>query len=350
MGLFSSEISTKEKIVLYQSLSFMISSGINIREGLTLLSTTKGSKLNKKATAGLLYSLDEGETISQAFQSNEKLLGKGVWQQLKAADRSGKVAECFERLSSQSKGVDSISGKIRGAMAYPTLMLLGIVGIFFYLFTTVIPQIGEALSDLNTELPAITLAMMNASDYVLSHKLLSVAFIVIPIIVLILLIKFPLKYRVSKMLCKLPFVGDIVINSTYANFYQILSDMIVNGSSSVEALTIATGSVKNLYIFEELKKCCTQLQVEAITLAEAISLASTVPWDDRVMIEIAQRSNRLIEIMEDLTASRFAKANESINTLMEMMTPLMTVLIGLMVGLLVMVVYMPIMQVTTSMA
>lgn len=63
----------------------------------------------------------------------------------------------------------AIKRKSKGAMIYPLLLLLMLVGIVVLMMVFVIPTFRNALDDLDIEMPALTMAIYNISDFFLQY-------------------------------------------------------------------------------------------------------------------------------------------------------------------------------------
>lgn len=82
--------------------------------------------------------------------------------QVEVGEAAGKTGDVLNRISDQIKNANKIMGKLKSALAYPVMVLVFTFGASAYLFTSVIPDMLDMLTDIGVaELPATTQLVMN---------------------------------------------------------------------------------------------------------------------------------------------------------------------------------------------
>lgn len=343
------KMKSSEMIIIFQSLSFMFNAGLNKRASLRVLIEDEDSKINKAGPEALLDSIVDGESIASAFRENEDILGTGYWKQIEAAERTGRTAECFERLADQIKNSKSLAGKVRGALAYPIFVTIIALIAGYVMFTNAVPQMADMMEEMGGELPPLTKMMLGISELLVNYGIIVLALLILLIIAFIYLVTHQLKLNWDKFILKLPLIGPIIVNINYSNIYRIICDMIANGSPPIEALNVSAGSSKNLFINQELEESYILMAEEALDLAPALSKgATTMPTDDRLMIKVGQRTGRTIDILDELAKRRKQQAVESVDRLVEMLNPIIMAVVCVVVGIIVISVYMPMITMSQS--
>lgn len=342
------KIKNSELIILFESMSFMISAGFSEYASLSLLIEDESNKISKFAIKSILHSMDNGMSFPHAFHDNEQYLRKGYWRQLEAADRTGKLPECLLRLSAQIKANSDITSKIRGALAYPVFVLAIAMVAGYVMFTGAIPEMADMMAEFDAELPLMTQAMMGIAQVMIDYWYYMLSLLLVAVAVFIYSITHQLKLQWDRFVTKLPLVGPILINLSYSTAYRIISDMIENGANPVEALTVANGSVTNAFIHKDLQHCQDIMLQNALEMSEALSYAETLPNDDKLMFKVGQRTGRTIDILPDLANHRRTKAIEAVDILLEMMNPLVMAVVCAIVGILVVSIYMPMITISQT--
>lgn len=343
MSLFGKRkrMTGSEMIILFQSLSFMIQAGISVGEALTILIEDEASKINKAGPIALREALDDGMSLPEAFRENEDILGIGYWRQLEAANRTGRLPECFERLAAQIKNNKGLLGKVRGALAYPTAVVVIALVAGYVMFTGAIPEIADMMAEFDAELPILTQIMLGFSELLISYGVFIVIGFVLLVVWFIHMIHHRWKLWWDKLLVRIPIVAPIVINVNYAIVYRVISDMLMTGNSPIESLLIAGSSVKNAYINKELTLCYDTMVSEAMDLSEALGMAKTMPNDDRLMVSVGQKTSRTVDILTELAVRRHRSALESVEQMLELLNPIIMAVVCVFVGILVVSVYLP---------
>lgn len=83
---------------------------------------------------------------------------------IEAGERTGKLNQALLQIADQTEKVDSITRKIKGAMTYPALLVVGMIGCVTLLMVKVIPTLTTFFGDPEL-LPASTKFIMKTSDF-----------------------------------------------------------------------------------------------------------------------------------------------------------------------------------------
>ena len=302
--------------------------------------------MNKKVLDIVSEELDEGKHLSEIFRDHEESFGQGKWRQLNAAERTGKVPECLLRLAEQIKSDSSLLNKIKGAVAYPAFILVFAMIAGYYMFTTIIPQIGEMMQEFDVELPAMTVMMMNISEALVNNLFLIIVVLVGLIVGIRWTLKKPLQLQWHKVITKMPYVGSVSVNMNYSLVYILLNDMIENGAHVVEALRVASSAATNRFIQRELENAAGDMEREGYTITEALIRSTTMPSNDKSMLQVGSITGRTMELLTDLAARRKEAAHESVEALMRIMPSIVLIIVAGLVGVMVIAIYMPMITMT----
>ena len=349
-SLFSNRMKRQDMIVMMTTLSWMLSSGISVKSGVDKLLEDPNNKMNRNSLLLLHNDLEEGKQLSECFRDHEDVFGTGYWRQIDAAEQTGKVAECLLRITSQLENDGDLMSKVRGAVTYPAVIVLFALVAGYYMFTTIVPQMGEMMGEFGVEMPALTVAVMVFADYLMSHYIFIAGILVGSVLLIRYLISHQWKFGWCKLLTRLPFVGPISVNMNYSLVYTLLSDMIENGSHIVEALRVAAGSATNAFIMSELLSSADSMEREGLGLTEALVKSSTMPADDKLMLQIGSDTGREIELLSNLSSRRREAAYGSVNALMEVLPTLVLLVVAAVVGVMVIAIYMPMISMATEVA
>lgn len=343
------KMSTKDLILLFTSLSYMQTAGMTLREGVDILMQDPNSKLNKHGLQTLLDCFDEGMILSVILKEHEDIYGSGLWRQVDAAERTGKVPQCLLRIAEQYKSNSDVVSKVRGALAYPIFIVIVALVASYYLFTTTIPEMGAMMAEFGADLPALTLTVMALCDVLVDYSVL----IIIGFIALVFGVSYALTHQLRlqwhQFILKFPLSSGISVNINYALIYLLINDMTENGAHAVEALRVAGSSAMNLFIRQEILNCADTMEREGYGLAQVLMEATTMPHDDRLMLVVGARTGREMDVLRDMSKRRSAAANDAIARLLELMTPIIMLFVCVLVGILVVSIYMPMLTMASAM-
>lgn len=346
--LSSTKMKRDDFIMLCTTLSWLLNSGLSAREGVVELLNDKNNKMNKKALETLRDDFDDGKVLSQIFHDHEDIFGEGRWRQLDAAERTGKVPDCLMRLAAQAREDGDLMGKVRGALMYPSVILVLALAAGYYMFTTIVPEMGAMMAEFDVEMPALTQVIMGIANFLIAYGVWVIGALIGVVVVIRYLLTRPFRYQWHRTITKMPVVGEVSINMNYSTCYLLLNDMIENGANIVEALRVASSASTNQYIRKELEDTAERMAREGISLTDGLLETVTMPSDDKLMLQIGQRTGREMELLPDLSERRRKAAYDSVNRVMELLPTVVLLAVSGIVAVMVVSIYMPMISMATD--
>lgn len=348
--LGGTKIKRDDFIVLCTTLSWMVSAGLSAREGVAELLNDKNNKMAKPPLEKLRDEIDDGKPLSQIFKDNEAIFGTGLWRQLDAAERTGKVPECLVRLADQAKNSGDLAGKVKSALTYPSaIMALAFVA-GYYMFTTIVPDMGAMMVEFGVEMPEITRIMMQIADFLIANGVFVIITAVAVIGMIVYLLNKPFRMQWHTLLTKIPVIGAVSVNMNFSSMYLLLNDMIENGANIVESLRVAASGCDNNFIESELVAVADRMDLEGISLTEGLLGTTTMPSEDKLMLQIGQKTGRDVELLPDLAERRRKAAYDSVGAVMELLPSIVLLVVSGLVAVMVVSIYMPMISLATDIA
>lgn len=344
------KMSRDDMYTMLSTMSWMVAASFSPAMCVQELLNDPNNKMNKYGLKVLAHGLDEGKVLSDVFKEHEDVFGVGRWQQLAAAERTGKLPEAMTRLAEQIKNDGDLMGKIRGAVAYPVVIMIFALAAGYYMFTTVVPQMAEMLLEFEVEMPPLTVAVMNLSYFLIDNAVLVFGTLIGVVVFIRWLLTKPLRLKWHKFITKMPFIGPISCNMNYSAVYTLLNDMLENGAHITEALRVAAGSTTNVFIREELNEAALAMERDGLGLTEALLKTATMPADDKLMLQIGTKTNRELELLPDLSQRRKEEARAAVEAFMGVMPSLVIIVVGAVVAVMVIAIYMPMISMATDIA
>ena len=129
LSLPSFGVSLKEKIMLVRNLWIMISTGLSIVRSFTLLANqTKNTKL-KKALINIKEEVSKGNSFSGSLAKYPDIFSELFLSMVKVGEESGTLEDVFKVLALQMEKEYTLKSKVKGAMIYPLIILMVMLGI-----------------------------------------------------------------------------------------------------------------------------------------------------------------------------------------------------------------------------
>src|SRR3990172_9367406 len=147
-----------------RQLSTMINAGLPITEALLILrSQSKGSM--QKIVAQILADVEAGESLSGSLDRHPKVFTKTYMALIKSGEVGGVMDAVLARLADNLEKQQEFSGKVKGALIYPAVIVVGmfVVGLVMMIF--VIPRLTSLYGDFDAELPTATKILIGISGF-----------------------------------------------------------------------------------------------------------------------------------------------------------------------------------------
>ena len=341
----------KEKLILVKQLSTMISAGIPIIQAIDIL-VQQTEKPSLKAQLQNVYkSIEGGTSLSEAFRKQPGLFSEIHLSLLAAGEKSANLNEMLLKIADDLEKSNSIRGKIIGAMIYPAIIFIALIGVFVLMVTTMIPQVRELYKTLGqSELPFVTQVLVDISNW-FSNPFIIVLFVAL-IVAGIATFRYANttvkgKRAIDKFKLKIPIFGKIIMKYEVVQFTRLLSMLMKSGIQIIDAIQIVTNSAGN-QIYKDILAQSIQEVTKGNGLAVSIAKYNEADAFPLILIRImstGEESGKLDQILQDMANFYQAELDQVTANLTKIMEPLIMVLAGGMVAFLAIAVYLPIFQV-----
>jgi type IV pilus assembly protein PilC len=162
---FTDRITTKDKVVFTRQLSTLIAAGLPLSHSLHPLVDQTQNKRLQGIVQDLIASIESGKTLHESFAKHPEVFDKLFLALVASGEASGTLDDALQRVAAQQEKDSAITGKIRGAMTYPVIVLFVIFGVMGFMLLTVVPQVEKLYHDLHQTLPFITQAIVALSGF-----------------------------------------------------------------------------------------------------------------------------------------------------------------------------------------
>lgn len=142
----------------------------------TLVDQTPNPRL-RDVIQEVIASVEGGHSLHDSFAKHPDVFDKLFLALVAAGEASGTQDEALQRIASQQEKDAAILSRIRGAMTYPIIVLVVILGVMIFMLLTVVPQVQKLYKDLHQNLPLITEMIVSLSQFLLQYWLFVIIFL-----------------------------------------------------------------------------------------------------------------------------------------------------------------------------
>lgn len=337
------KIRAKDIAYFSRQLATMLNAGIPLVQCFDIIARGSDNSSFKKLIQTIRTDVENGASLAEALQKHPRTFNELYTSLIFAGEQSGTLDTMLEKIAVYREKIESIKGKIKKAMFYPTAVLVIAVIITIGLLLFVVPQFEVMFKSFGANLPFLTRTVIRFSEIMQSIWwmiiLFSGAFVYVFTKMLQKNVKF--RERVERYTLKIPIIGAILHKAAIARFSRTLAITFAAGIPVVDALKSVAGATGNsLYVKATLK---IRDQVSSgQSLQNSLKQVELFPHMVVQMIAIGEEAGNL-ELMLTKVADYFEEeVDNAVESLSSLIEPMIMVVLGVLIGGLVIAMYLPI--------
>jgi len=166
IGKVVRRIKSKDKVLFSRQLSTLINAGLPLVQSLRSVSSQTTSKPFKVVISQVISDVEAGSSFADALKKHPRVFNEVFVSLVAAGEASGTLDSALERIANQQEKDAEVLSKVRGAMIYPVIVLLVMLGVVGFMVVSVLPQVDQIYADLpGSSLPFITRALLAVSHF-----------------------------------------------------------------------------------------------------------------------------------------------------------------------------------------
>lgn len=333
-----------------RQFAIMSNSGMSIVQTLDVLKTQDYDKFFKQLLADIHEDVKSGIMLSDALNKHKKVFPNFFKSMIKVGEASGKLEIVMNSLADYYESDAALRKKTKGAMAYPLMLLLMTIAITILMMLFVVPTFKETLSEMDVEMPGLTRAISDLSDYLVANWK-KILIIVVSVIVLIKIVGMTKKgkYLYDTLALKIPLFKGINIARITARFARGFGLLLSSGMDIIEAMEEISIILGNKNI-EARFKLATEDVRQGMSLTMAFESYKLFPEILIQMISVGERTASLEEVLERSCGFFDEQAESALKAFTSAIQPVMLLIMGGVVGTLFIAIYSPMLSIMTTVA
>lgn len=340
-----SGVKTKDLVTFTRLFATMIDAGLPIVQCLEILSTQQPNKIFGNVLRDVKTSVEQGASFSDSLRRHPKVFDDLFVNLVEAGELGGILDTILSRLSVYLEKRQKLQRQLRGAMIYPSIVIVIAFGVMAVLLTFVIPSFETMFKDFGggkDAMPKLTQMMIG-----LSHGFVTY----LPIMVILGILfgfgssyvyKQPKgKYHIHRAMLSIPIVGDVLRKNAVATFTRTLGTLLQSGVPILDALEICARTAGNVIIEQAIMYVRERIS-EGKNMGEP--LAETKVFPDMVvqMISVGEQTGALDQMLNKIADFYEEETDIAVAGLTSAIEPILMVGVGGMVGVVLMSMYLPI--------
>jgi type IV pilus assembly protein PilC len=297
--------------------------------------------------------IQRGSTLEEAMAKEPQAFGPMFLNMIKVAETRGGVPETLRMLAQHYESRQRLIRQARSAMIYPVIVL-AIASIVVALVTIfLLPKFAAILKDIagNIQLPVASRILMAISSFVgvIGWWLIPVVMIATPILLLRAYKTSAGKSLMDRIALRLPVFGKLCRMLDTTRFARTLS-VLLNAGVDIGSSIDLTADVLRMSPIRTAVRASRREIVSGSELSATLARTKQFTPDVIAVITSGEETGRLPEALVHLADDYDEQVEVMVASLGHLVQPIMMVLLGGIVLFIILAVYMPIIQLITSLA
>lgn len=340
---FTGRVPSKQKVIFSRQLATLVNAGLPLVQSLNSVGSQTTNKPLKEVVGRIVTEVEAGTPLATAMSHHPRIFDNVYVSLVAAGETSGTLDKSLERLATQQEKDAQILSKVRGALVYPSIVMLVLLGVITFMLTTVLPSVQNLYQDLpGVQLPLVTRLLIG-----ISHGLTHFWWVW-------LLIIFgggyfggryfrngPGRPVLDRLKMRTPAIGPLYMKLYMARFARIGGTLIEAGVPIIQMLNTTADTVGNIHVTASIKKATEKVK-GGKPLSDSIegdpNFTDLVPS----MIRIGEQSGSLDSMLSRLGDYYENEVDSEVKSISTIIEPILIVAVGVIALIVVAAILLPI--------
>ncbi len=334
-----------------RQLSTLQDAGLPILRSLRILEEQQKSGTFKRVIGYVADDIEGGSTLSEAMARYPKTFDRLFSGMVAAGETGGVLDLILARVADFMEKAQKLKSRVKSAMVYPAVVLTAAFLILLALMKYVIPQFKAVLEEMvSGELNTVTTTVLGVSNWIATQYgwvvLIGVPFAIMFLLRIVRKVRTG-RYVLDSIKLKLPVMGQLTNKVSVTRWTRTLGTLIGAGVPILDALTVTRDTAGNEVFSNMLNNVHNSIR-QGDTFADPLRQSKTVDLIVSNMVAGGEETGDLDKMLLKVADNFDEQVDVLVASLMSMLEPIMIIFLGGIVMLIVMAVFLPMIQVITS--
>src|SRR5437762_3628513 len=335
-------ISQKDIVIFTRQFATMIDAGLPLVQCLDILGTQLDNLAFRDVLMKVKNKVESGSTLADALGEHPKVFDTLYVQLVAAGEIGGILDTILNRLAQYIEKNEKLKQKVKGAMVYPSVVLIVAVGVTVVLLLFVTPTFEKMFKDFGGAMPTPTQIVIDLSKWLQNYIGYLVAFIIAAVIAFSAWISWPRgRVQWDSFVIRTPIFGQLVRKVAVARFTRTLGTMISSGVPILDALEVVAKTAGNAVVEKAIRYTKEKI-AEGKTIVQPLSETKVFPPMVVQMIGVGEATGAMDQMLTKIADFYDDEVDAAVAALTSLIEPVMMVFLGGVVGGFLVAMYLPI--------
>ena len=339
-----SGVSGKDLVTFTRLFATMIDAGLPIVQCLEILQGQTDNLIFSNVLKDVKQSVEQGATFSDSLRRHPKVFDPLYTNLVQAGEVGGILDTIMNRLAIYNEKNMKLKRQVKGAMIYPSSVVVIFSGVLCILLGFVIPSFKNIFRDLGSpdDLPELTKYVIIVSEAFTHNFLVVFASGSAIIYGLVRIYRTPKgKKWFHRLLLRVPVMGPVMRKIAVARFTRTCGTLLSSGVPILDALEIVAKTAGNMVVEEAIMYARLKIS-EGKNMAGPLMETNVFPPMVVQMVGVGEQTGALDAMLSKIADFYEDEVDVAVAGLTSLIEPIMMVVIGGTVGVVLIAMYLPI--------
>jgi type IV pilus assembly protein PilC len=345
----SSGVNLGTVLLFTGQLAAMLGGGLHLVRILTALAAESTHKVFSKILERVRDDITAGSTFADSLAQHPHVFNQLYISIVRAGEVSGSLPVVLDTLTTYLEKTDAIRRKVKGAIAYPTVILTVAILIVMFMIIKIVPIFESVYTKANAQLPLPTRVLILISSTIRSYLLVVILGVLLLGVLVYALSQTPVGRRFFDTLkLRMPLFGSLIRKSIMSRTCRTLSVLLNAGIPLIEAMETVS-KVSGNSVIESAMADATQRMRDGGTIAETLRETGHFPGMITQLVATGEESGTLPTMLARAATYYEQQVDQAVATLSSLIEPVMIVVMGAIAGAVIFALYLPIFSIGQAM-
>ena len=340
----SGKVRVKELSQFCNQFSVMIASGVSIVDSIAVSCDQSYSPSLKSALRKIKEDLKQGVLLSDAMAKYPKIFPPFFSSMVYIGETAGCLDRVLITVADYYTLEEKTKKKVASSLAYPIILLVMLVGVVIAMMVFVIPRFIDSFSKMDVEIPPLTMAIFDASNFMVEYWWLILAVIFVTIVLFWAIHFLPsVQLFYDRLKVFLPVFKKINMAIFTSRFCRSLGLLLDSGADALTALNNLRKTISNKYLLLQFDRVINDVRM-GMALSSALAAEMKLSPILIQMIIVGEKTGELSAVLIKTAPYFDSDTEQALNLITTTVQPAVMVLLGAAVAVLFIAIYSPILS------
>ena len=328
-----SSVSEYEKILFARNLGAMLGAGLSLARALSVMERQIKNPKMSAIVRELSSDVRRGDAFNVSLAKSPGVFSKLLVAMVRAGEEEGNLPASLAVVADQMERMYNLKKKVRGALIYPSIVVIAMVGITILMMIEVVPTLAQTFGEMKVALPASTQFIISVSNFLVEYTVLALGLISGAIAGTYFTLRTALGRRAGDFVSlRLPLIGNLVREVNAARTSRTLASLLSSGVDVLTSLEITCDVVQNSYfqkVIRDARVAVGQGEPLSAVFARREDLYPTFVGE---MMSVGEETGQTGEMLKRLAIFYEDEVDRKTKDMSTVIEPFLMVFIGAGVG------------------